>query len=105
MSDRRFLLLITVALAAGCAIAWVDSRPNWDDAGISAGMVFVVTALLSAVMPARAAFFALAVGAWIPALAIAREGAGANLLALAIAFAGAFVGAYFGRQRRGGGSA
>ena len=30
-------LLVIVALALGLIIAYVDSRPTWDDAGITAG--------------------------------------------------------------------
>ncbi|HEX5010243.1 MAG TPA: hypothetical protein VFY71_07565 [Planctomycetota bacterium] len=33
------------ALAAGLAIAWVDSRPTWDDTGISAAALFVASGL------------------------------------------------------------
>jgi hypothetical protein len=33
------------ALAAGLAIAWMDTRPHWDDAGITAGCMFVASAL------------------------------------------------------------
>ena len=31
-------------LCAGIAIAWVDTRPTWDDAGITAGSLFLVAA-------------------------------------------------------------
>jgi hypothetical protein len=102
MNDRRFLPLLVVALAAGCGIAWIDSRPHWDDTGITAGMVLATSALLSAMMPARAAVFALAVGAWIPLIGIIQQGNNASMLALPISFVGAFIGSLIGRQRRGG---
>jgi len=31
----------TLALAVGCGIAWVDTRPTWDDAGVTAGALLV----------------------------------------------------------------
>ncbi len=39
--DRRFALLLVVALIAGSTIGWIDSRPDWDDTGITAAMVFI----------------------------------------------------------------
>ena len=38
--------LFVVAIALGVAIAWVDSRPNWDDSGITAGTLMVVAGML-----------------------------------------------------------
>ena len=37
-----------MALVAGVAIAWMDTRPRWDDAGITAGCVALTAALASA---------------------------------------------------------
>ena len=56
-------------------------------------MVFGVTALLGAAMPERAWLWALAVGAWIPLLGITVHHNAGTLLALVIAFAGAYAGA------------
>jgi len=38
----RFALIMTVAVAL--AIAWLDSRPSWDDAGITALLLFLTAA-------------------------------------------------------------
>lgn len=35
------------AAFAGVAIAWIDSRPTWDDTGVSAALVFFSAALAS----------------------------------------------------------
>ena len=40
MQGRGFLLMGAATL--GMAIAWVDSRPNWDDTGITAGTLFLM---------------------------------------------------------------
>ena len=86
------LLLVVPAVAIGLAVAWVDSRPNWDDTGVTAGALALSTAVLAAISPARPWRWALLVGAWIPALAFARgQGPGA-LLALVAAAVGAFAG-------------
>lgn len=41
-------LLGPLTLLAGIVIAWADTRPNWDDAGVTAGALFLVAGLASA---------------------------------------------------------
>ncbi len=85
-------LLFVVALAVGGVIAYVDSRPTWDDTGVTAVAIFVSCCLLGTVQPARPWLWALAVGMWIPVLGIARSSNYGSLLALPFAFAGAYAG-------------
>ena len=89
----RFWLLFAVAAGLGLVIAWVDSRPTWDDAGITAGAILLTAAAFGAAWPARAWLWALAVGGWVPLIAIAQHSNYASLLALGVAFAGAYAGA------------
>jgi len=91
MFSRSFSLLLVLALALGAAITWIDTRPTWDDTGVTAALVFAATALLGLAGPSRAWVFALAVGAWIPAFGLVK-GNHATLLALVFAFAGAYSG-------------
>ena len=90
-------LLVPAAIAAGWGIAVVDSRPGWDDTGITAAAVFGSSLLFGVIRPGRAWLWALAVGLWIPLLGIVRHQNYVTLLALAFAFAGAYAGA-FGRK-------
>jgi hypothetical protein len=85
--------LMSAAIVMGLLIAWVDSRPAWDDAGITAGMVFLTAAFFGALRPARPWVWALAAGAWIPFFGIALRHNSDSLLALAPALAGAYAGA------------
>lgn len=39
-----FLLVGGSAIAFGGLIAWVDTRPTWDDTGVTAGLLFVAAA-------------------------------------------------------------
>ncbi len=78
-----------MALVAGLAIAWMDTRPRWDDAGITAGAVALAAALTSAA-GARPWLVVLFVAG---PLVIAEIGGGyAILLVAAMAAFGAAVG-------------
>lgn len=88
-----FVPMLLLAIALGLLIAWVDSRPSWDDSGITAGMVFLTAALFGALRPAKAWVWALAVGIWIPLFGIMLHQNFGSLLALAVAFLGAYAGA------------
>jgi len=88
----KFWILLVVALAFGASIGWVDSRPSWDDAGITVLAVLVVAAALGAAMPSRAWLWALVVGGCIVVMnAVLNHTYGA-----ALAFLPAFAGAYLG---------
>ncbi len=73
-------------------LAWLDSRQGWDDTGITAGLILVASALFAALRPGMPWLWALAVGLWIPLLGILRTHEFAALLALGIAFGGAYAG-------------
>ncbi|HUL43472.1 MAG TPA: hypothetical protein VLY03_03850 [Bacteroidota bacterium] len=42
-SRRRPILLLVMPVAVATAVAWIDSRPTWDDAGVTA-MLLIFTA-------------------------------------------------------------
>lgn len=42
---RGRLVAMVLAVAAGSAIAWVDTRPHWDDTAITAGAVLIASGL------------------------------------------------------------
>jgi len=94
MQQRIFWGLVGVALSLGLLIAWVDTRPTWDDTGITAAAIFAVTALLGAALPERAWVWGLAVGGWIPVLGVALYHNYEAILALVVAFIGSYTGAY-----------
>jgi hypothetical protein len=91
---RQYIPMIT-AVDVGLLIAYVDSRPNWDDTGITAGAVFLGAAIFAAIDPRRPWRWALAVGLWIPLWAIVATRNYGSLLALAVAFAGVSIGYLF----------
>ena len=92
MRRIRFWILIVLALGIGLLITWVDSRPGWDDTGITAGVILLVCAGLGMAMPERAWLWALLVGAGIPLVGILLHQNYPSLLALVIAFIGTYLG-------------
>ena len=97
MRGTSWLILVPVGLAMGLAIALVDTSPGWDDTGISAVAVLAASGLLAVMQPRRPWLWALVVGLWIPALNIATHHNYGSLLALLVAGAGAYGGAFAGR--------
>jgi len=91
-TQNRFLTLFTLAVALGILICWIDSQPNWDDSGVSAAMVFIAAAAFGFALPNRAWAFALAVGLWIPLVGIVRAHNYGSILAVVVAFVGAYIG-------------
>ncbi|MDQ2933503.1 MAG: hypothetical protein M3R49_00725 [Chloroflexota bacterium] len=85
-------LLAVVAVALGVAIAWVDSRPSWDDTAITAISLLGAAAIIAAVSGRRPLVWAVLVGAWTPMLEIPASGDPASLLALGFAVAGSLIG-------------
>ena len=77
------------AIAVAAALVGLDTRPNWDDTGIEAGLVFLAafTARLAGARPFALA--ALVVGGGIPAVNLVLGRGGASALALLFALAGA----------------
>ena len=89
---RRDLFTLLVALILGALIAWVDSRPTWDDSGITAGVLLLVCAGFGAIRPRFAWLWAFAVGAWIPLAGIVIAHNYGSIIALGIALIGAYLG-------------
>jgi hypothetical protein len=64
--DVMQTILLAVAVLAGLFSAYVDSRPTWDDTGILAGGLLLVSGLLTLLGHRKPWLIALAVGIWIP---------------------------------------
>jgi hypothetical protein len=79
----------------------VDSRPGWDDTGITAGLLFIVSATFGALAPQRPWVWALCVGGWVPLFGILAQSSYGSLMALAFSFAGAYLGMWLRRAVRG----
>lgn len=94
MHGLRFWVLLILAVVVGVLIGWVDTRPTWDDAGVTAAAILSVTAILGAAAPKRAWVWALAVGGSIVLLNVVLHSSFGSVVALVFAFVGAFAGAF-----------
>jgi len=114
-ANRVFLgpaISIVVAIAAGIGIAWLDSRPGYDDTGVTAAAL-AIAALVAVLIEGsgralRAAAIAVLVGIWIPIFEIAAPGTYGSLLSFVFSAVGAFIGWVIVRglaRPPGGGSA
>jgi hypothetical protein len=102
VADRTRILhrsLLVIASLAGIAIAYIDSRPTWDDAGVTAGAMALVAAALGLLGPERPWRWALAVGLWIPAYALVHTPAPGSI-AMLVVLIFPLAGAYLGRVAR-----
>ena len=95
------IIILLLATITGLAIAWIDSRPNWDDTGISVMMVLVASTLFGYLSPQKQWLTALAVCVWIPLASIVVSNNFGALIALIPGFIGAYFG-YFVKARSAG---
>ena len=93
-------IVLGFAVLLGNLIAWMDSRPGWDDTGITAGTILLVSAIATVVQPKRPWLTALCVGAWVPIWDFVIHHNYGSIIALAIAFVGAYAG-FFVRKLMG----
>jgi hypothetical protein len=89
-------LIAALSLAVGCTIGFVDSRPTWDDTGITAGSIFLASLFLSAARPRSAWLTGLLIGVPVVAFNVALHGGFASAIAVVIALAGAGIGYLIG---------
>ena len=88
-------IIFLPAVLVGISIAYVDSRPTWDDTGVTAFALLLSAALFSIIAPKVPWLVALCVGIWIPLYAMAKApslGSAAMLLVLLFPLTGAYVG-------------
>jgi len=95
----RFVVVVILALTLGAAIGWIDSRPGWDDTGITAVTLFLAGGLCGFLLPRWPWVCGIAVGIWVPLFEFRSDPA--PLVALVLAIAGAYSGALLSRLVRG----
>jgi hypothetical protein len=99
----RDLLLVVAAGGLGVGIAWMDSRPTWDDTGVTAVALVGGAAIFAAISGRRPWLIALAVGVWVPIFEIRGPAGVASLAGLVFAAIGAGIGYAIIQATRPGG--
>ncbi|HEX7950046.1 MAG TPA: hypothetical protein VF494_06840 [Candidatus Limnocylindrales bacterium] len=89
---RAVALLGAIAIAFGFVVAGVDSRPAWDDTGVTAGLLVVGAALAAALDGRRPWLWTLLVGAPLAIIEVPATGSAASLVGLLFAGIGASLG-------------
>jgi hypothetical protein len=97
--DKSSVKVVALALTAcliGCGIGYIDSRPGWDDTGITAGALLLSGVIFGSAMPKRAWLTGLALGVPVFMMNVALHGNYGSALAIGIALVGAGIGALSG---------
>ena len=97
----KFIFFLLLSILAGLLITWIDSRPGWDDTGITAGTIVLAAALFGYLHPAKPWIWALTISGWIPLHAILLKGDFKMLLVTLFGFAGAYLGCRHQKQQTG----
>ncbi len=85
-------LLFAIALAAGFGIAFIDSRPTWDDTAITVAALLVCGGIIGLLLQRRPWLYALALGLWLPLW----EGITSRNFTILVVLIFPFVGVYAG---------
>ncbi len=89
----KFWVILTLSIVVGLAIGWLDSRPSWDDAGITVGFILIAAAILGISEPSRAWLWGIIVGVGVMLLDILLRNSYAASVAILFGFVGAYGGA------------
>ena len=92
LPDNKFLILIVIALLAGSIIGWVDTRPHWNDTGITIGLIFISSFILGLFAGRNAWILALIIGLCITSLNYLVSGRFDSAVSILISLAGVYGG-------------
>jgi hypothetical protein len=94
----KFVVVLVIAIVSGIAIAWVDTRPHWNDTGITVSLLALVSLVCGYFASKKPLLVALAVGLWVPVFNIVLTGNFSVSAVLVFTFAGAYAG-YFIKKK------
>jgi hypothetical protein len=85
-------ILLVASLVLGLLIAYIDSRPTWDDTGITVFALLAGGGIIGLLIQKRPWLYALAFGLWIPLWGVVVR----HDLLMSIILIFPFVGVYLG---------
>ena len=87
-------VLAVASVALGLSIAYMDSRPNFDDTGVTVVALIASAGMLGMIGPERPWLWALGVGVWLPLQGIALKHDFTMLIVVLFPLAGAYIGRF-----------
>ena len=94
---KQFIISLIIAITIGLTIAWIDTRPHWNDTGVSVFLILLSSIYCGYLSSQKPWLIALAVSIWVPLFNIIIAHNYGALLALVPGFIGAYIG-YFVRR-------
>jgi hypothetical protein len=94
---KRARIAPAIGFVLGLGIGYVDSRPTWDDAGITAGAVFHTAAVLAAARPSVFWLTGLSVGLPVLAMNVLLHSNYGSAIAVGVSLVGSLVGYVAGK--------
>jgi hypothetical protein len=88
----RLAVALAISLIAGIAIGWMDSRPGFDDTGVTAVSLVLAAGAASFVADRSPWLLAVTTGVWVPLFEQQGLAPGGPLLALAFSGVGSAAG-------------
>jgi hypothetical protein len=85
-------ILLIGSLVVGLLIAYIDSRPTWDDTGITVLALLAGGGIIGLLVQKHPWLFALAFGLWIPLAGIIFKHDLSMLIVLVFPFVGVYAG-------------
>ena len=98
----RISALFVLSILVGLSIAYMDSRPGFDDAGVTVAALIVSGIVMGALESRFPWLLALGLGLWIPLRGIQRTHDYKILVVFLFPLAGVYIGMYLNRLRRAG---
>ena len=92
MANPRLVAGLGIALVAGIAIGYMDSRPGFDDTGVTAAALVFAAAIASLIARRAPWLIAVVTGIWVAIFELSSIGSGGPVAALALAGIGASFG-------------
>ena len=90
---KQFYLPLILSIVFGSIVAWIDTLPNWDDTGITVGLILIGAMICGGLSPSRAWLWALIVGGAVFGANLILHGGYESAIALGVALVGAYIGA------------
>ena len=85
-------LLLVAAVVFGLLVTYIDSRPTWDDTGITVLVLLIGSGIIGLLAQKRPWIFALAIGLWLPLWYILTRHDLSMFIVLAFPFIGVYAG-------------